>query len=217
MEIALTNTKAQARLRHFLVWSSSAALMFPMVVLLHEFAHYIFYRAFGFQGVAMHYNAATSPHVKGYWQLVALGRLNEAAAYRPLWQGGVADAAGILMTVAIVVACCLLIKKYGPRPLLVSAGMLAPIRFFVALTYLYTLLFKDASRMGFDELNIARVTGIPVAVLLVAGLAVLCGGAYWIVRQLQPGERLFTVFSVVAGAIVGGLLYFQVLGPALLP
>ena len=217
MEIALSATKSQARWRHFLVWSSSAALMFPLVVLLHEFAHYVFYRAFDFKGVAMHYNAATSPNIKAYWHYIATGRLTEAAAYRPLWQGAIADAAGIVMTILIVVACCLLIRKYGPRPLLVSAGMLAPIRFVVGLTYLYLVLFSDASRTGFDELNIARVTGIPVGLLLAVGLAVLVGGIYWIVRRIPQGERLFSVFSVVVGAVFGGLLYFQVIGPTLLP
>jgi hypothetical protein len=192
-------------------------LAFPVVVLLHELAHLLFYRAFGFTGVVLHYSSASSPQVKEYWQYVRSGNAAAASAMHPLWQGAIADAAGPLVSVGLVLICCFLVARYGPHPLLVAAAILSPIRFLVGINYFYHNLLRKTGGPAFDELNIARSTGIPVSLLLIVGLVVLFGGAYWIFRHIRSGERLLSAAALLVGAVVGGFLYFQVIGPKLLP
>ena len=100
-----------------------------VLVAFHEFGHFLFYRAFGFQGAVLHYSSTNYSLEKTVWQLINRGNLAAAASMIPLWKVGIATAAGILVTYVVALGCLLFAARKSPHPLVVALGVFAPVRF----------------------------------------------------------------------------------------
>jgi hypothetical protein len=72
-------------------------------------------------------------------------------------------------------------------------------------------------RPGTDEANLALLTGVPSALLVVLGLAVLCGGWFWLIRSVPREQRLAKLGGLLVGIALGMVVYFKFAGPWLLP
>ncbi|MDQ3674360.1 MAG: hypothetical protein M3365_08300 [Gemmatimonadota bacterium] len=141
-----------------------------------------------------------------------------ANAGYPAWQLATVAAAGPMVTVATVLLCCYLAVWYRPHPLIVTAGLVAPLKFSVGLVFIYYWLAGVRnSSPNFDEFNLARHAGISPFIPILIGVAVLVGGALWLVRSIPKGERTPALATSIVGAAVGLALYARVLGPRFLP
>jgi hypothetical protein len=210
--VRITSTWRQAA-----TWIGASVIAVPLGVLLHELGHFLAYRAFGFQDVALHYSSSTHSVERTLWQLVFRGDFAAAAALLPLWKVALGTAAGILATCAVTFVCCVLAARKNPHPLAIALGIFAPVRFLSGLpTIVMKLLLKPIS-VGTDEAHLAALTGIPLMVLSVAGLLVLVLAWNWLIRRIPRDHRWISLASMVSGLALGISLYFWVLGPRLLP
>jgi hypothetical protein len=84
-----------------------------------------------------------------------------------------------------------------------------------------TLLFRSLAgwplRSGADEVHLAALTGIPLALLLAAGLLTLVGGGLWLARTIPRRTRGAALAGLAVGLAAGLVLYLGLLGPWLLP
>lgn len=197
-------------------WIGFSIIAVPLGVLLHELGHFVAYRVFGFQGVALHYSSSTHFVERTFWQLVYRGDSAAAAALLPPWQVGLATAAGIFMTCLVTLACCIWAAK-NPHPLAIALGVFAPVRFLSGLPTIPIVLSGKPVRAGTDEAHLAVLTGIPLLLLIFAGLLVLVLAWIWLVRRIPKDQRWTTLGSMVFGLALGIFFYFWLIGPRLLP
>lgn len=123
-----------------------------------------------------------------------------------------------MVTVATVLLCCYLATRYWPHPLIVTAGLVAPLKFSVGLVFIYYWLAGVRnSSPNFDEFNVAKHAGISPFIPILIGIAVLIGGGFWLVRSIPKGERIPALATSIVGAALGIALYASVIGPLLLP
>jgi hypothetical protein len=198
-------------------WIGASVIAVPLGVLLHELGHFLAYWAFGFQGVALHYSSATHSVERTFWQLVYRGNVGAAASLLPLWKVGLATAAGILVTCVVTLVCCVVAARKSPHPLVIALGIFAPVRFLSGLPTISVVLAGKPVRSGSDEAHLAALTGIPVLVLIFAGLLGLVMAWIWLVRRIPKDHRWTSLGSMVFGLALGIFLYFWLLGPRLLP
>lgn len=197
-------------------WIGFSIIAVPLGVLLHELGHFVAYRVFGFQGVALHYSSSTHFVERTFWQLVYRGDSAAAAALLPAWQVGLATAAGIFMTCLVTFACCVWAAK-NPHPLAIALGVFAPVRFLSGLPTIPIVLSGKPVRAGTDEAHLAVLTGIPLLLLIFAGLLVLVLAWIWLVRRIPKDQRWTSLGSMVFGLALGIFFYFWLIGPRLLP
>ena len=197
-------------------WIGASIIAVPLGVLLHELGHFLAYRAFGFQGVALHYTSATHFVERTFWQLVYRGDSGAAAALLPPWKVGLATAAGILITCLVTFVCCVFAAK-NPHPLAIALGFFAPVRFLSGLPTIPLVLSGKPVRAGTDEAHLAVLTGIPLLLLIFAGLLVLVLAWIWLVRSIPKDQRWISLGSMVSGLALGIFFYFWLIGPRLLP
>jgi hypothetical protein len=188
----------------------------PLGVLLHELGHLLVYMAFGFEGVVLHYSSATHAVEKTLWQQIYRGNLAEATAMIPLWKVGLATAAGVLITCAVTIACCLVARK-SANPFVIALGVFAPVRFLAGISTIPILLSGRPVRAGTDEAHLAALTGIPLTLLILAGLLLLAFAWIWLVRSIPKDQRWISIGGLVSGLALGIVLYFFSIGPWLLP
>ena len=200
-----------------LTWIGASVLAVPFGVLLHEFGHYLVYRAFGFQGAALHYSSSTYSLEKTVWQLIHRGDLAAAAATIPLWKVGTATAAGLIATCVAALACYFFAAKKNPNPFVVALGVFAPVRFLSGIATIPVLLAGKSVRAGTDEAHLAAVTGIPLIVLISAGLLFLALIWFLMFRSLPRDHRWISLGGLVSGLALGFVVYFLIIGPRLLP
>lgn len=198
-------------------WIGASVIAVPLGVLLHELGHFLAYWTFGFQGVALHYSSATHSVEKTFWQLVYRGNINAAASMLPLWKVGLATAAGLLLTYAVTIACCIYAARKSPHPLVIALGIFAPVRFLSGLPTIPVVLSGKPVRAGTDEAHLAVLTGIPVLLLIVAGLLVLVLAWIWLIRRIPKDHWWLSLGSLVSGLALGIFVYFWLIGPRLLP
>ena len=213
----ITDIRITSTWRLALTWIGASIIAVPLGVLLHELGHFLAYLAFGFQGVALHYNAATHSLEKTLWQQIYRGNLAGAASIIPLWKVGVATAAGILVTCVITFVCCLLAARKNPHPLVIALGIFAPFRFLAGIATLRVWLSGQSLRAGTDEAHLAALTGIPLVLLIFAGLLFLALAWIWLVRSIPKDHRAVSLGSLVVGLALGIVLYFWCIGGWLLP
>jgi len=72
-------------------------------------------------------------------------------------------------------------------------------------------------RAGTDEAHLAVLTGIPLLLLIFAGLLVLVLAWVWLVRRIPKDQRWISLGSMISGLALGIFLYFWLIGPRLLP
>ena len=200
-----------------LTWMGASVIAVPLGVLLHELGHFLAYRAFGFQGVVLHFSSATHTVENTLWQQIYRGNLAAAASLIPLWKVGLATAAGILVTIVVTVVCCVFAARKDAHPLAIALGIFAPLRFLSGISTIPVALSGRPVRAGTDEAHLAVLTGIPLIVLVFAGLLFLVLAWIWMVRAIPKDHRWVSLGSLVAGLALGILLYFRVLGPWMLP
>ena len=199
------------------IWIGASVIAVPLAVLLHELGHYLVYRAFGFQGVALHYSSTTHSVERAFWQLVYRGDVASAASLLPLWKAGLGTAAGILVTCVVTFVCCVFAARKSPPPLAIALGIFAPVRFLSGLPTIPLVLSGRPVRTGTDEAHLAVLTGIPVLLLIFAGLLVLVLAWIWLVRRIPRDHRLLSLAGLVSGLALGIFVYFWLIGPRLLP
>lgn len=203
--------------RHALKWIGASAIAVPVAVLLHELGHLLAYVIFGFQGTELHYSSSTYSLEKTFWQQVYRGNLPAAASMIPLWKVGLATAAGIFITCAVTFVCWFFVAKKSPHPLVVALGIFSPVRFLSGIPTLLVWLSGKPVRAGTDEAHLAALTGIPVVLLIIAGVLFLLLAWVWLVRRIPKRQRRISLGGLVLGLAAGGILYFRLAGPWLLP
>lgn len=203
------------RWHRWLLWAGFAALAAPLGIVLHELGHYLTYRAFGFPDVVLHSASVSTGNGEIFWQFIRAADFVAAANVYPLRQVALGSAMSPLVSAVLTVTCCLIASR-KPHPFVVSLGLFSPLQFIAGLVYLPVRFFRKLEQANFDELNVARVTSIPVEIFILLGAFLLIGGVFWLLRCISKGNRLFAVSAVIVGVIVGLGVYFRLLAPALL-
>lgn len=215
--VAIPAPELTSSWRQALRWSGASAIAVPLAVLLHELGHLLAYLIFGFQGAALHYSSSTYSLEIPFWQQVYRGNLPAAAAMIPLWKVGLATAAGLFTTCAVTVICCYLAARISPLPLVIGLGIFSSVRFLSGIPTILVWLSGKPVRSGTDEAHLARLTGVPVFLLIAAGLIFLVLTCAWLVRSVPKQQRRISLVGLVVGLALGFLLYFRLIGPWLLP
>jgi len=198
-------------------WIGASVIAVPLGVLLHELGHFLAYWAFGFQGIALHYSSATHSVERTFWQLVYNGNVERAASLLPLWKVGTATTAGIVFTCVVTFVCCVFAARKTPHPFVIALGIFAPVRFLSGLPIIAAALAGKPVRASTDEAHLAALTGIPVLVLIFAGLLVLVLAWIWLLRRIPKDQRWISLGSLISGLALGIFVYFWLVGPRLLP
>ena len=198
-------------------WIGAAVIAVPLAVLLHELGHFLTYLAFGFQGVALHFSSSTHTVERMFWYLVFHGDRAGAAALLPLWKAGLGTVAGILMTYLVTIGCCVFAARKSPHPLVIALGIFSPVRFLSGLQIIPVVFSGKPVMASTDEAHLAALTGIPVLVLIFAGLLVLVLAWIWLLRRIPKDHWWISLASLVFGLVLGIFVYFSLVGPRLLP
>ena len=214
MTVTITKNHKEIWWRRYLFWIIFSAIAAPLSVILHELGHLLTYRAFGINDAVMHGSSVSVSKGDVFWQYVRAENFDTAASIYPLWQVAWASAAGPIVTIIIILVCCIIAAR-PPHPFVISLGLFAPLRFIVGFVYLYFLIFGNPSGANFDEINVARLTDLPVVILILIDAAVLFGGIFWLLRSIPQGERLTSVLMSILGGLVGFTIYFNLIAPVL--
>ena len=195
------------------------AIGFPIAVQLHEFGHFGAYVAFGFPDPTLRYASAGWSGSGEFTRLMRAGDVEAAAAIVEPWQHAIGSAAGPIVTYLTVIACVLAVRRYGPGPLslFLAVGLVAPLRWLIAIPILALKLTGERRLSNVDEGALAMVSGIPESLLLIPGLVCLVAGYWFLVRAIPVGKRIRTLTPTLAGVVLGGAVWAQWLGPLLLP
>lgn len=205
-----------SRLSLALEWGVGGLLAAPFAVLPHELGHYVVLLLLGVPGLALHYSTVTWD-LQEFWGAVQRADFDAAAAVAPIWGVVVSDAIGPLITYAIVAVCCYGCVRWRPHPGLVAVAYLAQARIAVGVIHMVREAFGIARPTNYDELRVSILTGIPVEVFVIFGIAVLLVSGAWLTRCFPAGGRVLAVVSMSAGMGAGMFLYARVIGPWLLP
>lgn len=160
--------------RTALRWFAGGLVAAPLGILPHEIGHYLVLLALGVPDLALHFVGVTWD-LEEFWLAVWREDYATAATIAPLWGVALSDAAGPLVTYALVLACCYGCATWRPHPALVAVAYFAQARINVATQYAWRRLFNSelpsdleamAAGANLDELRVAILTGIPVQVLV---------------------------------------------------
>ncbi len=198
---------------------AGGAIAFPIAVLVHELGHFGAYVAFGFPDPVLRHASAGWSGSGEFTRLMRAGDVEAAAAIAEPWQVAVSSAAGPMVTYLTVIACVLAVRRFGPGPLSLplAVGLVAPLRWLIAIPILALKLTGERRLSNVDEGSLAMVSGIPESLLLLLGLACLLLGYWFLVRTTPRGKRVRTLAPTLAGVVLGGALWVQWLGPLVLP
>jgi hypothetical protein len=116
----------------------------------------------------------------------------------------------------VTFVCCLLARK-NPHPLVIALGIFAPVRFLSGLPTIRGWLAGKPVRAGTDEAHLAALTGVPILLLIFAGLLFLLLVWIFLFRRFPRDHRWVSLVSLISGLALGVYLYFSVIGPWLLP
>ena len=149
------------KLKTFLVFAAWGAIVAPATIVLHELGHFLAGLALGTPDIALHYGSVSD---------------NAAESGFPALRIGVQALSGPVVTLLLMGACVIALRKQPDHPAFLTALFAAPIRFAVGAVYLYFV--ASAAIQGiphgqpnFDEFKAAQMLGFPVVPLLVAELA----------------------------------------------
>lgn len=184
-------------------WFFIAAAAAPAGIFLHELGHYAAALYYGFPDVMLHYAS-----VSVSFETVEI----------PSWQRGVKAAAGPLITLGILAACCLAASRRGTKPLYIAPAFAVGARTIgLGLVYLFfrVLYGMEPGEGNFDELNIASHFGLNHD--LVVGLNLLLYLSMWTyLIVLMKGSRAKKLGLVALGSGCG-IVAYMVAGPFILP
>lgn len=203
-----------------LVWFLAAALAAPLGIVLHEAAHALTARAFGFEAPVLHYDSSSYAHSDAFWDALNTGAREEAGAIYPVAQAGTVALVGVVLTWLLALAACFAAPRVGlgssGGAVLGAFALTAAIRWLPGAIYLVAVRprYPDA-RPNFDEFRAASTLGVPVEVLVLVGVAVTLGCWGYLLPKMAP-LRWAKGAAVVAG-FAGGVAVWMVVGPHLLP
>jgi hypothetical protein len=191
------------RLQPWLWYVAAAAVAAPAAIIFHELGHLFVGRALGVPEVVLHFASVSDSAVEG-----------EVTLFRQ----GLQDAAGPLVTLLIVLGCCVWIAQAGPSPLPVAGAFAAGIRSVViGLAYLLTRILNPGAEGNFDELNAAQNLGLPVEVIVAANVLLLLAAWVFVIRRIPTARRVRTLLAIGFGTVAGLFAYLGWVGPWLLP
>ena len=220
-EVAAADSTGRTALR----WFAGALVAAPLGIVPHELGHYLVLLAVGVPDLTLHFVGVTGD-LEEFWEAVVREDYASAAAIAPLWGVAMGEAAGPLVTYALVLTCCYGCAIWRPHPALVAVAYFAQARINVAATHVFRRLFNDelpsgvdafAAGSSFDELRFAVLTGVPVQIPVWFALLFLAVTGVWLLRYLPRGRRIVAAVSMVAGMIVSLVAYAGYVGPWLLP
>lgn len=208
------------RLTLFAIWLLAAGLSGPVGIVLHELGHFTVAIACGFPETRMSFASASYQNSQQFWQTLAGGDRESAAAIYPLHLAGYVAAAGPVVTAMLILASFGIL--FWAKPNNFIAGFLAGLALMAgvrSVTGIYYILavrpyYPDA-RPFFDEINIARAFNLPVD--WIAWPSVLLVLIAWIIviPKLTP-DRWLKLPAAIIGPIIGILIWAQI-GPFVMP
>lgn len=202
-------------------WAAGAggAVAFPIAVLLHELAHLVVYRIFGFPNLALRYAAVSWEGTGEFMRLWQAGDFEGAAAIVEPWQVATGTAAGPIVSYLLVIGCVLAVRRFGPGPfsVVLGVGLVTPLRWVGAIPILAAKARGARFTSNTDEGWVAMITGIPESILLLLGLACLLLAFWFLVAAVPRDRRMRVLVPTSGGVVLGGLLWALWLGPLVLP
>jgi hypothetical protein len=169
-------------------WFLAALLAVPATVLLHELAHFAAAIALGFHDPRFH----------------PMG-IDFVAGDYPTGHRVAVTAAGFLTTAILTLtAAGVALRRPGPIP--VAVCLAAPLRALAWLPIAGAILRGEAGIVGGDEANLARLTGLPLA--LFVGIALSLTLLSWLATALalKKLNRTQAILSLLPGLLLGAYL-----------
>ena len=195
-------------------WIVASIVAIPIAVLAHEAGHFFFYRAFGFPGASLHYESSSYDLGERFWSSYQSGGLQAAAEVVAPWKVGTAAAAGLAVTYLMTIAGCIVATR-TLQPVAVTVTLAANLRAIpIALSFIRT--WDSGKIRGTDEANVAALTGIPEALLVMLALASFVGSAVWLFGRIPRPERSVAIVSTIVG-LAAGMVIYLIVGPQILP
>ena len=189
--------------RFWFQWGAATAVAMPVCIVLHELGHFSAAHSFGFPDVVLRYGSVDH---------------RAAEAGLPSWQQGIQAAAGPVVTLLIVMTCCLAVLRVGCRAWAVAPAFAAGIRsLLIAPAYLLVRVRDGTVSGNFDENNAARHLEISTDLVVAVNVLVLAGAWAFLISRMAPGRRIVTLSAILVGAASGLAVYVGWLGPWLLP
>ena len=207
----------QLRVNKWIAAAVAGAIAFPVAAVLHELGHYVAARALGFPDVVLRFSSVRWAGFGEFVELMRAGNQEAAMEFAQPWQVAVVAGAGVVVTYLTVIGCVFAVRRFGPLSLAIGVGLVAPVRFVVAVPYFFYVLLGKSPSPHTDESLVALATGIPVSILYLPGLACLLLGYWFLVRAIPRGEKVRILVPTSVGLVSGGLLWALWLGPLLLP
>lgn len=186
-------------------WSIWPLLLTSIGILLHEAAHFGAALAVGVPEPKLHYSAISHGDLSGM----------------PGWAFALTSVAGPLVTMALTLIGCLVIRN--DRSSRWGFGLAASASSRLLLGLPFAILGTISVMMGygaesqFDEFKAASALGLPGLPFVV--LTAAYGVAAWayLIRRLPRSDRWYAFSGLVIGTALGWGLWLAVLGPVLLP
>jgi hypothetical protein len=174
-------------------WFVAGTVAFPVVVLAHEFGHYLAAVALGFRDVRIHYMSVSGPELEILWtQLKTGGATVDEAGID--WRAVAPILSGVAVTYLTIVMSCVVVARRHARPLVVWLGLAAPLRFyFSAGSVLAWMGGHSLPLTAEDESRLAAVFGVHPGALVGFGVVTSFAASSWILRR--TGERTGVVAS----------------------
>jgi hypothetical protein len=178
----------------------------PLAIVLHELGHFLAGKLFAFENTVLHFAHVSTG--AALWSF-------------PHWQQAAFWAAGPLISLLIVGACCYATARRGPRSIWVAPAFTAGARTLV-MSSIYSLLYllmpeqRGQAIVHFDELEIAQVLGMPSALVLGPLVVLVLSAWVFLVTRLPRGFRVVPLLAMVVGHVLGTVLYFM-LGSLIFP
>lgn len=208
------------RLTTIAIWLVAAGLSGPVGIVLHELGHFAVAVASGFPEPRMSFASSSYQNSQQFWQTLASGDRESAAAIYPLQLAGYVAIAGPAVTAILILVSAGILFFTKPNNFiagfLAGLALMAGVRSVTGIYYILAVrpYYPDA-RPFFDEINIARAFNLSVD--WIAWLSVLLVLIAWIivVPKLTP-DRWLKLPAAIIGPIIGILIWAQI-GPFVMP
>jgi len=207
------------RLRLFGTWLVATLVAAPASIVLHEFAHYLAARGFGFGEVSLHFSSVSFAEVGPFWDAFRNESVASADRIAAVWKVGAVSLAGIAATwILALVACMLAVRRdltTFTGALLGAFALVSPLRGYTALSYIIEIRpnYPDAFP-SFDEFQAAKALDVPVDIFVVISVLVLL--ICWVVLSRKLKLDLLPIVPALVIGTVGGIVMWMLIGPHIL-
>lgn len=186
--------------RHF-AWAVPLA---PACVVVHELGHLLTGRAFGYPTRLHPESVSGGPALETSEPLIA----------------GLAAASGPLASTLLTAIACLFILKRGPHPAIIVLALFDSLRIAVTILgicwrVLITWQGVEVGPLDSDEYDALRAFGTGFLPVMIAINLLLIATWAWTIRRIE-GSRPHRLVAIAGGSAVGLVLWFNLIGPALL-